>query len=413
MRKTDILIIGSGFAGLSCLKSIKRDKRQVTLLTNRNHFLFSPLLPQATAGTVEVRSIVEPIYSFAKTKDEILIGEAEDIDPTARTVQVKLDRDYHTHIQFNSLVVAIGAETATFGIPGVKEFTLFMREMKDARKLREQVLERFERAAFLPTKERKNALVFAIVGAGATGIEVACEIHDLIHLDLIHVYPELVQESTIQIIEGMKEILPAFDRTLAEYAKNQIKEKGILLRTECRVQTVEENKLILATGETIEADTIIWAAGNGPQAFTLKLAEKIHIELERGRIPVDKSLGIKSPYSDFYAIGDCSAAKDKKGNPLPAAAQVAMRQGIFLAKALNDRNASRIFNYESMGMLASLGSGKAIADLGAFQFKGIFAWWFWKAAYLTKLVSWRNKVSVAVDWLKVKLFGRNTARIDF
>jgi NADH:ubiquinone reductase (non-electrogenic) len=408
----DILIVGGGFSGFSCYQAIDRKKRQVHLLSNRNHFLFTPLLPLAAVGTVEVRSIVEPIHSFEKKKGEIIIGEAVDLWPEQNKLIVRFGPDQNEEIQYNTLVLAMGAVTATYKIPDVEKHCLFMKEMKDARALREKLLYQFERAAHLKDAERKKALNFVIVGAGATGVETACEIHDLIKKDLSKYLPELAQAAQIHIIEGTKDILSSFDRTLAEYAGRKLKQKGILVKTELAVKKIEAELLWLANGEIIESETIVWTAGIGPGHFTEKISEKLGIPLEKGRIPTEQDLRVTCGYSNIYGLGDCSLAKDEKGHMIPATAQVAMKEGIYLGQRLSGKTKAP-FHFKSMGMLASLGTGSAIADLGFFQFKGVLAWWFWKAAYLTRLVSMRNKISVLFDWIKVRFFGRNTARIEF
>lgn len=409
----DVLIVGGGFSAFSCFRRMDRQRRRVHLLTNRNHFLFTPLLPQAAVGSVEVRSIVESAHLFEKELGEVIIGEAIDLDPKERKIIFKVDQILSKEMHYRTLVIATGAATATFQIPGVHEHSFFMKEMKDARRLREKILFQFDKASQLEGDERKRALSFVAVGAGATGVETACEIHDLIKDDLIKYYPELARESQIQIIEAAKDILPAFDRTLARYAQLKLKQKGIHVRTESPVKELEKNKVILASGETILSETVIWATGNGPNEFTKQAAERLNLSLEKsGRIPVDSHLRITGVDSEIYAIGDCAACRDGKGGLLPATAQVAMKQGIYLGLILSSRKRGP-FSFGSMGMLVSLGSGSAIADLGMLRFKGLLAWWFWKAAYLTRLVSLRNKVSVALDWLKLKFFGRSTARIEF
>jgi NADH:ubiquinone reductase (non-electrogenic) len=360
-----------------------------------------------------VRSIVENIRMLEKRVGEVIIGEAIDMIPEDKRLIIKLDQGRTNEIKYHSLVIAAGAVIATFDIPEVQEHCLFVKEMKDARRLREKILFQFDKASYLNGLERKRALTFVLVGAGATGVETACEIDDLIKDDLTRYYPKLAAESRIEIIEATSDILPAFDRTLARYAQLKLQRKGIRVRTELPVKAVEEGKVIMISGEAIDSDTIIWATGNGPSKFTLRIAQQLDIQLEKGgRIPVGRDLKVKSLYPDIYAIGDSAACWDGQGRLLPATAQVAMKQGIYLGKILSGKK-TKPFYFQSMGMLASLGSGSAIADLGTLRFRGLLAWWFWKAAYLTRLVSLRNKLSVLFDWFKVKLFGRNTARIEF
>lgn len=411
--RADVLIIGGGFAGFSCFRSIDRHKRRVTLLTERNHFLFTPLLPLAAVGTVEARSIIESVHLFEKTPGEVVIGKATDLDPHKKEVVVQFDENRTERMPYQTLVIAPGARVNTFGIPGVAEHCFFLKEMKHARALREKVLSQFDTASSLQGSKRDSALRFVIVGAGATGVETACEIHDLIRHDISHYYEGLARETQIIIIEAGKDILAGFDRTLAEYAQKRLSQKGIRIQTESVVKSVERSRIVLDSGQDIRAETILWAGGNGVIGFAKRAAERLGIELEKsGRIPVLSDLSIRDADKDHFAIGDCAAFKDGKGGILPQTAQVAMKQGLYMGHLLSGK-IKKPFTFKSMGMLASLGSGAAIADVGTFRLKGLLAWWFWKAAYLTKLVSLRNKTSVSFDWIKVKVFGRNTARIDF
>jgi NADH dehydrogenase FAD-containing subunit len=411
-RNADILIVGGGFAGLSCFRSVDRRRRSVTLLSDRNHFLFTPLLPLAATGAVEVRSIVEPLWSFQKSPGEIVIGRVADIDSVKREVLIESDPQDPLKIRYRVLVLAIGAVTSTYGIPGVEQHCLYFKQMKHARVLRERILAQFERAMDLTGAARKRALCFAVVGGGATGVELACEIHDLIEEDLKREFPDLAKESDVQVIEGRNAILTEFGQTLAHYAARKLKQKRIHVQTGIPAREVRDHQVVLDNGQIVEAETIIWTAGIGPSPFLKQLAGRWGVELERGRIPVNGRFAVGGKYPEVYAIGDCASFKDPGGHALPPTAQVAMKEGIFLGKQLS-HGGHADFSFRSMGMLASLGSGSAIADLGFLQFKGRLAWWFWKAAYLTRLVSLRNKATVAFDWLKIRLFGRNTARIDY
>src|ERR1043166_108443 len=161
MRRADILIIGGGFAGLSCFRAIDRARRNVTLLSDRNHFLFTPLLPLAATGAVEVRSIVEPLWSFQKSQGEIVIGRVVDLDPAAKKVTVESDDEQRQEIAYQVVVLAAGVTVPTYGIPGVEEHCHFFREMKDARALREKILAQFERAMQLDGDGRARASRFA------------------------------------------------------------------------------------------------------------------------------------------------------------------------------------------------------------------------------------------------------------
>ena len=231
VRDTDILIVGGGFAGLSCFRYVDRQRRSVTLLSDRNHFLFTPLLPLAATGAVEIRSIVEPLWSFQKRQGEIVIGRVADIDAVQRVVSIESNLQHPQKISYRVLVLAIGAVTNTYGIPGVEQHCFFFKEMKHAQALRERILAQFERAMDLDGTTRKRALCFAVVGGGSTGVELACEIHDLIEEDLKKEFPDLAKESDVQVIEGRNAILTEFGQTLALYAARKLRQKRIHVQT--------------------------------------------------------------------------------------------------------------------------------------------------------------------------------------
>jgi NADH dehydrogenase FAD-containing subunit len=413
-RDLDLLVIGGGFAGLNLFREIDHQRREVTLLTNRNHFLFSPLLPLAATGVVEIRSIVEPLRSFQAREggDKILVGEAVDLDPHESVVMVQFPHGPET-LKYRTLVIAAGLETATYGITGVEENCHFFKEMRDARRLREKILYQFDRASLLSGEERKRALRFIVVGAGPTGVELVCEIDDLLEKDLHRQFPDLGADVETLLLDSSEIILPVFDRELADYAIRKMLQKKIQIMTGIKVVAVEKDTVRFAEGGGIEAETIVWTAGVSAGPFIRKVAERLEVSTQRaGRIPVNDTLSLDL-FPNIYLIGDCAAKRDEEGQVLPATAQVAAKEGKFLAKQLSGGpKTSAKFNYRGLGMLASLGSGAAIAEVGTIRLKGWVAWWFWKAAYLTRLVSWRNKVTVAFDWLKVMIFGRNTARID-
>jgi NADH dehydrogenase FAD-containing subunit len=316
-------------------------------------------------------------------------------------------------LKYRTLVIAAGLETATYGITGVEENCHFFKEMRDARRLREKILYQFDRASLLSGEERKRALRFIVVGAGPTGVELVCEIDDLLEKDLHRQFPDLGADVETLLLDSSEIILPVFDRELADYAIRKMLQKKIQIMTGIKVVAVEKDTVRFAEGGGIEAETIVWTAGVSAGPFIRKVAERLEVSTQRaGRIPVNDTLSLDL-FPNIYLIGDCAAKRDEEGQVLPATAQVAAKEGKFLAKQLSGGpKTSAKFNYRGLGMLASLGSGAAIAEVGTIRLKGWVAWWFWKAAYLTRLVSWRNKVTVAFDWLKVMIFGRNTARID-
>lgn len=404
-----LVVLGCGFGGYSLLFRLRGKRWNATLITPRNYFLFTPLLPSATAGSVEFRSILEP--ARRRLRDvRVIEGFAESVDWEARQVSCTgaVSGERFT-VPFDILVVAVGAAVADYGVPGVKEHTLKLASVEDARAVRRGVLEQFARAEIpgLTLEQIRQRLTFAICGGGPTGVEVAAEIHDLIHEEIAESYPELAPLARVVVVEALDRLLTSFDEALSEYTLSHFKREGIEVLTSSKVQSVEPELVRFTDGKTLPCGMVLWAAGNAPVPFIESLGAPLS---PRGRrVAVDGFLRIPGR-EGAYALGDCAAAGDP---PLPATAQVAQQQGKYLARALErgkEGKAVEPFQFKASGMLAYIGGGEALADLPQVKWSGRGAWLFWRSVYLTKLVSPANKVKVLFDWWKARLFGRDLSR---
>jgi NADH:ubiquinone reductase (non-electrogenic) len=406
--RSKLLVLGCGFAGFSLLSNLRKDRWDVTLLSPRNYFLFTPLLPSATSGSVEFRSILEP--ARRRLRDvKVIEGAAEGIDWQARQVTcVAAVGEERFELGFDKLVIAVGAAVGDYGIPGVREHALKLASVEDARAVRRGILEQFARAEIpgLAAEEIRRRLTFVVCGGGPTGVEVAAEIDDLLDEELKETYPELAPHARIILVEATERILTSFDEALGLYAQQHFLREGIQVRTSSAVQSIEADVIRLQNGEAIPYGLVLWAGGNAPVPFLDTLGLPL---TRRGRIPVDNFLRVQG-LENVYAIGDCAAAGDPA---LPATAQVAQQQGNYLAKALRREAAGKPvgpFRFQSSGMLAYIGGRQALADLPHVKWSGRAAWLFWRSVYLTKLVSPANKVKVLFDWIKARLFGRDLSR---
>ena len=404
-----LVVLGCGFGGYSLLFRLRRKRWNATLITPRNYFLFTPLLPSATAGSVEFRSILEPARRRLRGV-RVIEGSAESVDWGTRQVSCTgaVSGERFT-VPFDILVVAVGAAVADYGVPGVKEHTLKLASVEDARAVRRGVLEQFARADIpgLSPEQIRQRLTFAICGGGPTGVEVAAEIHDLIHEEIEESYPELAPQARVVVVEALDRLLTSFDEALSEYTLIHFKREGIEVLTSSKVQSVEPELVRFADGKSLPCGLILWAAGNAPVPFIESLGAPLS---SRGRrVIVDDFLRIPGR-EGAYALGDCAASGDP---PLPATAQVAQQQGKYLARALERGRAGKPvepFQFKASGMLAYIGGGEALADLPQVKWSGRGAWLFWRSVYLTKLVSPANKVKVLFDWWKARLFGRDLSR---
>lgn len=403
-----VVVLGCGFGGFSLLSRLDPRRWDAILISPRNYFLFYPLLASATVGTVEFRSILEPAYRRLRGM-RVLEAEATLIDWTARTVSCRAAvGEDRFEIPYDRLVIAVGTAVADLGIEGVAEHALKLKTVEDARAVRKGILDCFA-AADLPglsDDEVARRLTFVICGGGATGVEVAAEIHDLLKEELTRAHPELAPRARVILVEALPRLLSGFDEALSGYAQKNFAREGVEVRTETPVTRVEPGRVHLEGGEAIECGLVLWAGGNAPLPLVARLdAEKT----ERGRLVVDHHLRLAG-HADVYALGDCATFADR---PLPATAQVAQQQGKYLARALErERRGEPVkpFRYHPFGMLAYIGGGRALADLPQAKWSGRSAWLFWRSVYLTKLVGWANKIKVLFDWFKGRLFGRDLSR---
>ena len=414
-----LLILGTGFGAFNLIKHLS-DDYEITVVSPRNHFLFTPLLPSTTVGTIEFRSIIEPIR-HAREDLRFFHARAERLDASGGRVHCVGVGDAGTFsIDYDLLVIAVGAVSNTFNVPGVAEHALFLKELNDARELRQRIIQCFERANLPSTtvEDRQRLVHFVVCGGGPTGVEFAAELNDFMLEDLSKWYRELVAEARITLVEAGKEILNTFDEKLRRYATDLFRRERISILTGAPVVRVDERVIHLEDGSALPYGLLLWSTGNGPTSFVTSSglpdnnAQKGQAGLptdQHSRILIDQFFKVKG-YDNIYAVGDCSVIE---ASPLPGTSQVAQQQGKYLAKALTHRARHQPvepFRYKHLGMLAYIGSNRALADLQNFKGRGWATWLFWRSAYLSRIVSMKNKFSVMTDWIKAKLFGRDISQ---
>ncbi|KAJ1915851.1 NADH:ubiquinone oxidoreductase [Coemansia sp. S2] len=440
-NKKTLVLLGTGWGSTTILKTLDTNSYNVVVVSPRNYFLFTPLLPSCTVGTTESRSIMEPIrHIIGRRSKDIRFYEAQctDIDMTKKELvleqgeEVDSASNQSTRINYDYLVVGVGGTYNTFGTPGVEKHACFLKEMGDASKIRRRLKDAIEKASFanISEAERDRLLHMVVVGGGPTGVEFAGELHDLIAEDLSRWVPELASKIRITLVESLPNVLPSFDKKLVYYTQRMFKKTGINLLTNTTVKKIDEKTLTVSNSvsgsETeIPYGTIVWAAGIRARQFAHTLRAKVPDVQTSGRgLIIDDYLRVQGT-EDIWALGDCTVSKNA---PL---AQVASQQGKWLSKAFNtmakDRNerttsgSSLIltktspFVYSSNGSLAYIGGEKAIAELPflnkSIVVGGPFTSVFWKAYCLWELSSVRSSLSVATDWAKRAMFGR-TISVD-
>lgn len=402
--KKKIVVLGTGFAAFRFLKKIRSDIYEVIVVSPRNHFLFTPLLPSTTVGTLEFRSIIEPIRNLKNIN--YIQASCDKIDTLNKIVTCSEDDSKKEFtLNYDYLVLAVGEKTNTFGIEGVNEYTYFLRELADARKIRIKVIDCFENASIpgLSEEEIRKYLRFVVCGGGPTGVEFAAELNDFIEEDVKKKYERISHYFEIVLIEASGRILSTFDGKLSEYAMKVFKRQKINLKINSQITRVTSGKIYLSDGEPLSYGLLVWATGN--TAIDIIKNSDLSVN-KQGKVLTDNYLKVLNT-ENIFAIGDCAAMETIN---LPATAQVAQKQGLFLAKHLNNGEKSKEgFSFKSFGMLAYIGGHKALADTPGFKGTGFKTWILWRSAYLTKLVSFKNKILVLFDWWKAFLFGRDTS----
>jgi len=408
--KPQLLILGSGFGAFSLLKAIDLKRYEVTAVSKRNHFLYTPLLPSTAVGTVEFRSIIEPIRKCLPGIT-FMQGNALGIDSERQEVRCEsLDQKQNWNLTYDHLVIAVGAENNTYGVPGVREHACFLKEISDSRAIRQTLIQCLEQACLPQTtpEERSMLLHFVAVGGGPTGVRFAAEIYDLLFADLDKSYPELKGQIRVTLVEAGKTILNAHDAVLREYASAYFKRQHIEVLTDSPVQEVGPNYLILKSGKRIDAGIILWSTGFAPGA----LVTSLNVAKDRsGRILTTNHLQVID-HPKIHALGDCACPS---GQNLPQLAQVAEQQGRYLAKQFN-RSASgkRLFpfKWKNLGYSSYIGRQKAVVEYPRKygNFTGFIAFLLWRSVIFTHLVSTKNKVLVPLDWLRTRIFGRDLSK---
>jgi len=457
--KPRLVILGSGWAAHAMIKIIDTDKFDVVIVSPRNYFLFTPMLAASAVGTVEYRSITEPMRK-ANPLTSYYEGEAIDIDPEKKEIRVrsKIQTTEGETVEFavpyDTLIFSPGVKSSSFGIKGVYEHCYFLKEIEDARKLRTAVQDRFERANIPDTsdEEKQRLLTFAVCGGGPTGVEFCGELFDLLRSEFRKFYPKLTPMAKVVLVQSGPNILPIFDESLRSVGLQKLRDQGVQVALETRVQEVGPKSILLSNGTELPYGLAVWAAGTGPREITKRLIEKVPTQQEMAsqskKLAVDPWLRVYDTNGTILAMGDCT----KMDPPLPQTAQVAAQQGAFLARLLNrGYNMSKAdgrpptysykesekkgfgerlfsilrirgkkkadpFNFFNYGMLAYLGDQKALAqiqanDLDFIKASGQAGFYLWRSVYVVKQVSFRNRVLVLFDWFKSRIFGRDLTRL--
>ncbi|MBK8036302.1 MAG: NAD(P)/FAD-dependent oxidoreductase [Verrucomicrobiaceae bacterium] len=397
MSEKHVIILGGGFAGLACAKGLDDERFRVTLVDRWNHHLFQPLLYQVATGGLAMTEIAQPLRSILSEHKNVttIMNEVTRIDVDARQVHLK-DRV----LDYDFLVIAMGAKTSYFGHPEWEPHTLGLKSLDDAMAIRRKVLLAFEKAeSSADPVEIERLLTMVVVGGGPTGVEMAGSLAELAKVVLKDDFRRIdPAQARVHLIEAGPKLLPMFPGELPEYTRKRLERMGVTVHLNCPVKDVGAG-FVLAGDQRLETDLVVWGAGVEASEVTRTLAG---IPLDRGgRIEVRPDLSLPG-HPEVFAAGDIASLTDKNSVKVPGVCPAAIQMGQFIAKTILEEpleDSRPAFGYWDKGSMATIGRSAAVVSFAGMQVKGFIAWLMWLFVHLLFLMGMRNRASVFLHWV--------------
>jgi len=407
-KRPHVIILGAGFGGLHAARALAGTPVDVTLVDRNNYHTFFPLLYQVAAAEVEASEIAYPIRGILRKMPNVsfLLAKVEDLDLRNKTVKTSC-----RPIGYDYLIIAIGSVTRFFNVPGSREYSFRLKNLEEAIRLRNHIICCFEQAAQnADADSRRRMLTFTITGGGPTGVEYAGALSELISSSFSKDFPELdMREARVVLLEAQDGLLPGFPDPLRRYARRRLISMGVDVRLNSKVREVTDSEVLLADGNTIPTETVVWTAGvrGSPRALNWKLPVT-----SSGGVEVLPTLQIPG-HPEVYVVGDL-AHLETKGVPLPMVAPVAVQEGKTAAKNILNQVSKKpplVFKYKDMGSMVTLGRNKALALVRGRAFSGFPAWILWLTVHLAYLIGFRNRLLVLTNWAWDYLFFEKAVRM--
>jgi len=405
-KSPHIVILGGGFGGLYTYYYLARFLRavphvRITLVSEQNYFLFTPLLHEVATGNLSPASIVASIRTVLSIgQSDFCKAKVKRISLASKKVETSAG-----DFAYDYLVLALGAETNFFDTPGASEHTYTLKSLADAAGLKNHILECFETAAYTMDTNRASLGTVVIIGGGPTGVELAGELSEFIYYTLVPTYcKEKCAEPRVILLDRADTLLGSLDPRLGALAQEALTAQGVEFRFGAGVAEITKEGVLLKNGEHIHARTVIWTAGVKPRVLKLTPATVID---EHGRVTVDSLLRVRG-YEDVFALGDLALVTDAHGTRVPDLAQSATKEARIAAEniaAAITGAKQKVFTWRPSGVLISLGRWRAVGIVGGIFVSGSFAWWLWRTVYLFKMLTWQKQLKVAVEWT-VNLFSK-------
>ena len=406
-----IIVIGGGFGGLSFLHKARKSKNEFILIDKTNHHLFQPLLYQVATAVLSPADITVPLRNLFKNDKNVktILSEVKEINKEKKEVTL----DNAEVINYDKLIVSAGSSYSFFGKNEWSKFAKGLKVINDALDIREKILKAFEKAENEKDERiRKKYLNFVIVGGGPTGVELAGSIAEIAYKNMTKEFRNFSsKDANIYLLEAGDRILPSYSENLAKKSYKYLIDLGVKVMTKERVENIEEMK-VTTNKQVIDADNIIWAAGNEASPLIKHLDTETDNE---GRALVNRDCSIKED-NEVYVIGDAANFITASGESLPGIAPVAIQQGRYVAHNIKkniEKENRKPFKYSDKGTMATIGRFKAIGVVGNFELAGFTAWLFWSLIHLVYLIGYRSKILVAIEWIFAYFFNKRGTRLIY
>ena len=419
-QPTRVLILGGGFAGVYAAMRLEQllpaDEAEITLVSRDNFFLFTPMLHEVAASDVDITHIVSPLRALLR-RTRVVIGEVESVDlgdrmggemmAGERAAIVRHGFDGHPHrLACDHLVLALGAITNFYGLPGLEQHALTMKTLGDAIHLRNRLIAALEEADNECASAGEGLLTCVVVGGGFAGTETIAAVNDFVR-EALRYYPRIKADRLrMVLVHAGPTLLPELGSELGRYAEQKLVARGVEVRVNAKVQAVTSSDVHLADGTVIPSRLVVWTAGTSPHP----LLSTLPCGHDHGRVVAEDTLAVPG-FPGVWALGDCAVVPDHRtGRSHPPTAQHALREAKTLAgnivATMRGRPLAR-FDFRTIGQLAAIGRRTGVARLFGVNFSGFFAWWLWRTIYLGKLPRLEKKIRVALDWTLDLLFTKD------
>lgn len=404
-----IVIVGAGFAGLTAAKRLKNAPARVTLVDRNNYHLFQPLLYQIAIAGLVPSQIAYPLRTiFRKQKNlTFQMGEVTSIDFEAKFVKLN-----GSVIAYDCLVLAVGGETEFFGMESVRENGFQIKDIESAVNTRNHLLKMFECASREADEEKRKAmLTFVVVGGGPTGVETSGALAELISHVMRKEYPELdIREARVILLEAGNALIASYPEELRRATLNLLQKKNVEVKFGAKLTDYNGQRVRLADGTEIQTQTLIWTAGVRAAGITSRLGVEA---AGSGRVRSEATLQLPG-HPEVYVTGDAAYLENGNGQPLPMLSTVAIQQGETAAENIQRAIKGleqKPFHYKDPGLLATIGRNAAVARIWGLSFSGFIAWLIWVGLHIYRIIGFRNRLAVLINWAWDYFFYDNQVRL--